>query len=142
MACGYGRFWTLGRTAMAGCYVAGTTADHSCPYLARFDADGNVKWQRLLSFADGQASSVLLTQDNGCTVAGSDGDFAALFKVDQDGGMTPELRQPAPRIALRVAHDLARMRRMKLGLRKEGEMVSRGMRVAWCFLVMGILIWV
>jgi outer membrane protein assembly factor BamB len=102
-----------------GYYVAGITDELSSPYLAGFDADGKMKWQRELSPQWGQGSSVLPTSDNGCIVAGSDGDGAVLFKVDQDGGMTPEFRQLSPRHGPRVAHDLAGMRRRRPGLRKE-----------------------
>jgi hypothetical protein len=106
-------------SADGGYYVAGVTEELDSPYLARFDADGKVKWQRMLSFACGRASSVLPTPDNGCIVAGSDDGYAVLFKVDKNGGMGPEFRGSAPRPGTRAGHDLARMHSRRPGLRNE-----------------------
>jgi len=100
--------------------VTGMTYSCTSPYLARFDAVGNSRWQRMLCEDWGTAWSVLPTADNGCVVAGSNEDgYATLFKVDQDGGMGQEFGSASPRIAPRVGHGLARMRLRKSGLGEE-----------------------
>ena len=68
------------------------TADNA-PYLARTDAQGKLKWQRRLC-REGFCVELLPTADGGCVVAGADwGEElygAALWKVDENGGIGPE----------------------------------------------------
>jgi hypothetical protein len=75
-------------------FVTGTCrrgAGDEAPFLARTDAQGHLKWRRLLC-PSGWAQSVIPTQDNGCLVAGVDWqeEGAALWKVDENGGIGPE----------------------------------------------------
>jgi len=70
--------------------VCGPGTSDEAPFLARTDAQGHLKWRRLLC-PSGWAQSVIATPDNGCIVAGADWqeEGAALFKVDENGGIGP-----------------------------------------------------
>ena len=70
--------------------------DWSAPYLLRTDANGALRWQREVSpdLVYGDCIAILSTPDNGCIVGSCFDDrgevcCAALFKVDENGGIGP-----------------------------------------------------
>jgi len=83
--------WDVGLAQDGGYFAGGLTCDFGFFYLARFDAVGNSIWQRVLSYCDGwiENASVLPTADNGCLFPGEDEGGAALWKVDENGGIGP-----------------------------------------------------